>query len=164
MTDPFSKLTTEDAIRAAYRKLAKTCHPDLRSDKDAAASEFRELTRIYEIALVRVKNRQPDPQPFVRPPPPRPTAKIISTVDVGEIERWEMDNFKQVAYTVRCTRELLFYGGELHITYKLRQSLWNGSHLKIFGNWKKRQLPSKSFQTHHNWPKSAFPYRLVPSS
>ena len=38
----------QDAIRRAYRKLARTYHPDLNSDSDAE-DRFKELGEAYEV-------------------------------------------------------------------------------------------------------------------
>jgi DnaJ-class molecular chaperone len=54
MKDPYEilgvqKTDTADAIRAAYRKLAKTHHPDLNPGKPEAAEKFKELSVAYDL-------------------------------------------------------------------------------------------------------------------
>ena len=54
MKDPYDilgvqKTDSADAIRAAYRKLAKTHHPDLNPGKPEAAEKFKELSVAYDL-------------------------------------------------------------------------------------------------------------------
>lgn len=42
-----------DELKAAFRRKAKLCHPDVREDKERAAVEFRELSKAYEHAKSR---------------------------------------------------------------------------------------------------------------
>ena len=43
------KGASEDEIKKAYRKLAKTCHPDLHPDDKAAEAQFKELNEAYGV-------------------------------------------------------------------------------------------------------------------
>lgn len=131
MTDPFSRLglshdTTAQAIKMAYRKLAKQCHPDLRSDKEAAAAEFRELTTIYEQALAMIGKTQVKYVYRERPkPPPRPIAEQI---DLGILDNFEIKQFGAIIRTVQCGQELLRWGGILYIKFTEEKKF-----LKVFG-------------------------------
>lgn len=54
MKDPYDilgvqKTDSADAIRAAYRKLAKTHHPDLNPGKPEAAEKFKEISVAYDL-------------------------------------------------------------------------------------------------------------------
>jgi len=54
MADPYKTLgvrpsDSDDAIRAAYRKLAKTHHPDMNQGKPAAAERFKAISSAYDI-------------------------------------------------------------------------------------------------------------------
>jgi DnaJ-class molecular chaperone len=54
MKDPYDilgvqKTDSADAIRAAYRKLAKTHHPDLNPGKPEAAERFKEISVAYDL-------------------------------------------------------------------------------------------------------------------
>src|SRR5215470_14629601 len=40
---------TDEAIRIAFRRAAKTCHPDLNAGDPAAEQQFREIIAAYEI-------------------------------------------------------------------------------------------------------------------
>jgi hypothetical protein len=77
--DPHSVLgvsadADEEAINAAYRKLAKRFHPDRRPDDEAAVLRMAEINAAY--ALLRdsqyemLRRRRPPP------PGPRPTAEV----------------------------------------------------------------------------------------
>lgn len=79
LTEAFSRLgievgSSKDKIKSAYRQKAKSCHPDLRDDKENATIEFRELTEAFEMALLysggSTERRPPPPPPPRRPPPP----------------------------------------------------------------------------------------------
>ncbi len=48
-----------NAAKAAYRRLAKTCHPDLRPGDQAAADKFRDITRAYEALRARGRPGEP---------------------------------------------------------------------------------------------------------
>jgi DnaJ-class molecular chaperone len=82
MEDPYQILgvqrdTDENAIRAAYRKLAKRYHPDLNPGKPEAAERFKAIASAYELLSDPVKrgrydrgeidaagNEKPPEQPF----------------------------------------------------------------------------------------------------
>ena len=54
MRDPYEvlgvqKTDSEAAIRSAYRKLAKTHHPDVNPGKPEAAERFKEISAAYDI-------------------------------------------------------------------------------------------------------------------
>jgi curved DNA-binding protein CbpA len=54
MADPYKTLgvkpgDSDDAIRAAYRKLAKKHHPDLNQGKPDAADRFKAISSAYDI-------------------------------------------------------------------------------------------------------------------
>jgi DnaJ-class molecular chaperone len=84
MEDPYQILgvpkdASEEAIRAAFRKLAKTHHPDLNPGKPEAADRFKEINAAYEILSDPVKrgrydrgeidaagNEKPPEHPFYR--------------------------------------------------------------------------------------------------
>lgn len=117
MDNPFENLTSRIAIKKAYRKLCLTCHPDVRPDKEKAAEEFRELTRIYETALAMLGKPKPPP-----PPPPRPKPKpkpnngpIIEQGYIEAVDDFEIMNFGKIVRTVRVSPEILEYGGMLQI-------------------------------------------------
>ena len=44
-----SKDATDAQIKSAFRKAAKTCHPDLHPDDKAAEAKFKELNEAYEV-------------------------------------------------------------------------------------------------------------------
>lgn len=120
MSDPFNRLgiapgSTRDVIKRAYRTLAKQCHPDLRKDKEAASAEFRELTKIYEAALL-VCGKAPKKK-AERPPPPRPQTPIIVRCSLGLIDDYEYTNFGAISRYVRVPRTLLEYGGTILASY-----------------------------------------------
>jgi DnaJ-class molecular chaperone len=65
MRDPYEVLgvardATADQIRAAYRKLAKTSHPDLHPGDKKAEERFRDATAAYELLSDEEKRRQFD--------------------------------------------------------------------------------------------------------
>lgn len=123
MSNPFDSLTSADAIKRAYRKLAKECHPDLRPDKEAAAIEFRELTRIYESALSAVKTKSAEPwwtpaglkRKAPEPPPAKPSGPITHIEKVAPIDDYEYDSFGMVSRHAIVPAELLEYGGTMVI-------------------------------------------------
>ena len=54
MADPYSllgvsKTASQDEIKKAYRKLAKTLHPDLNPNKPDVAEKFKEVTAAYDL-------------------------------------------------------------------------------------------------------------------
>src|SRR5215472_13507666 len=54
MTDPYGilgvqKTDSDAAIRAAYRKLAKTHHPDVNPGKPEAAERFKDISAAYAL-------------------------------------------------------------------------------------------------------------------
>ena len=44
-----TKAATADDVKKAYRKLVRTCHPDLNPDDAGAEARFKEITGAYEI-------------------------------------------------------------------------------------------------------------------
>ena len=44
-----SKTATGDEIKKAYRKLARTYHPDRNADKHEAVEKFKEISAAFEI-------------------------------------------------------------------------------------------------------------------
>jgi DnaJ-class molecular chaperone len=65
MEDPYQILgvpkdASEEALRAAYRKLAKRHHPDLNPGKAEAAERFKEINAAYEIVSDPVKRGRYD--------------------------------------------------------------------------------------------------------
>lgn len=44
-----SKNASDDEIKSAYRKLAKTYHPDLNKNSDEATAKFKEISEAYEV-------------------------------------------------------------------------------------------------------------------
>ncbi len=120
MANPFENLTSIDAIKKAYRKLCLTCHPDMREDKEQAAKEFMELTRIYEAAISSAKNnnirRRAKPPP--PPPPPKPSDPIKEVCIVNPFDTYEFVFFGEATRTVRVSPAMLEYGGTLEIVSK----------------------------------------------
>lgn len=119
MTDPFQKLgiptsSSAIAIKRAYRSLAKSCHPDLREDKELATIEFRELTRIYEAALAMalkpVKTKKPPP-----PPPPKPAGPITANIKVAAMDEFEFTLFGEVTRFAFAPPEIFEYGGSVSV-------------------------------------------------
>lgn len=54
MSDPYKVLglqpnASEEDARAAFRKLANTCHPDLHPDDADAERRFKEINTAYDI-------------------------------------------------------------------------------------------------------------------
>ena len=61
MTDPYSVLglspgASEEAAKQAFRKLAKTCHPDLHPGDPAAEHRFKQINEAYDA----IRNPQPE--------------------------------------------------------------------------------------------------------
>ena len=54
-----SRSSTQDEIKAAYRKLARTCHPDVNKSPDAE-KQFANLQRAYEVLSSEDKRRRYD--------------------------------------------------------------------------------------------------------
>ena len=134
MKNPFISMTTASAIKKAYRKLALECHPDVRQDKEKAAEEFRELTRIYEQAMLQAGREKPERKPDRKPPPPpkeppqpppRPSGPITVRVETPEIEKYEFDFFEMGVRTIVVKNPALFeYGGTLIVDFlNMNQSL-----------------------------------------
>lgn len=125
MTNPFENLTTEAAIKSAYRKLSLKCHPDTRPDKEQATEEFRELTRIYQLALKGlvepVKTKADDwwHRGTAPPPPPEPGKQYQETFDLGEVDNFEFEHWGEAMRTFICSRAILLYGGTLRIKAKI---------------------------------------------
>lgn len=128
MTNPFENLTSEAAIKSAYRKLSLKCHPDTRPDKERATEEFRELTRIYKLALNGIiepaKKPQPKPHDWWHrdpdPPPPPPNGHIYrETVDLGDVDNFEFEHWGEATRTFICSRAILLYGGKLRVKAKI---------------------------------------------
>lgn len=69
--DPFSVLglqrgASDEEVKNAFRKLAKTCHPDLHPNNAEAEAKFKEINAAYDA----IRNPQPDPvfhNPFDHP-------------------------------------------------------------------------------------------------
>lgn len=64
MSDPYAVLglrhgATEQEAKEAFRKMAKTCHPDLHPNDPAAEQRFKEINAAYDA----IRNPQPDPPP-----------------------------------------------------------------------------------------------------
>jgi len=64
MTDPYSVLglqrgASEDAVKQAFRNLAKTCHPDLHPNNPTAERRFKEINSAYDA----IRNPQPEAIP-----------------------------------------------------------------------------------------------------
>lgn len=114
--NPFARFSTEQEIKRAYRKLCLTCHPDVRPDKESATEEFRELTRIYEVALSMIGKVQPPPKPKKQPspPPPKPTGPITDTARIVQAEEFDMF-FGVVTRTALAKPEIMVYGGIMTI-------------------------------------------------
>lgn len=55
-----ARSATEKEIRQAYRKLARTYHPDLNPGDQAAANRFKEISEAYEVLSDTGKRRQYD--------------------------------------------------------------------------------------------------------
>lgn len=127
MTDPFNRLgiapdSTADAIKRAYRTLAKQCHPDLREDKEAASAEFRELTKIYETALLMCgKSPPPKSKPAPRPPPSPPSSPLTCAIALGLIDDYEFTNFGAAFRFAKVPRVLMEYGGTVFAGYSLKR-------------------------------------------
>ncbi len=69
---------TQDEIRQAYRRLARTCHPDISTEPDAE-ERFKELNEVYAILADPAKRKiydslalasEPGAPPETPPPPP----------------------------------------------------------------------------------------------
>jgi hypothetical protein len=119
--DPFRHLTTADAIKSAYRKLCLKCHPDVRPDKEAAAIEFRELTRIYQTAMSMVGKVSPSPPPRPkpqRPKPPPPVTPLRETVYLEAISDFEIMTFGEAIRVASCSETMLNYGGSLVVRFR----------------------------------------------
>ncbi|MCB1522223.1 MAG: DnaJ domain-containing protein [Hyphomicrobiaceae bacterium] len=64
-SDPYgvlgvAKAASEDEIRSAFRRLAKSCHPDLHPGDTAASERFKRLSSAYELLSDAEKRRQFD--------------------------------------------------------------------------------------------------------
>jgi len=55
-----SKSASDDEIRKAYRKLAKTCHPDTNPGDEAAEARFKKISQAYAILGDAAKRRRYD--------------------------------------------------------------------------------------------------------
>lgn len=116
--DPFARLgispdSSRLAIKKAYRKLCLSCHPDMRADKEQATVEFRELTRIYNVALTMIGKVKP--KRTIPPPPPKPSGPIDHRVIVSPIDEFEFMLFGEVSRVALVSPELLEYGGTIEI-------------------------------------------------
>ena len=65
MRDPYtvlgvSKSASDKEIKSAYRKLAKSLHPDQNPDNDAAHDKFAEITAAYDLLSDKTKRGQYD--------------------------------------------------------------------------------------------------------
>lgn len=112
-----SLLATDQEIKIAYRRLARTYHPDLNKSPNAA-EKFREVQTAYEVlsdsharkvydTLERLKRLTDTPD---TPPHRRRTFRMtIGTLPPQRITRWK-SYLKQedVVYTLRDAA--LFYG------------------------------------------------------
>src|SRR5262245_59198492 len=66
--DPYAILgvprgASEDDAKNAFRRLAKTCHPDLHPNNPTAERRFKEINAAYEAI------RNPQPEPIFQAPP-----------------------------------------------------------------------------------------------
>lgn len=64
MNDPYAVLglrrgASEQEAKEAFRKLAKSCHPDLHPNDPAAEQRFKDINAAYDA----IRNPQPDPPP-----------------------------------------------------------------------------------------------------
>lgn len=62
---PFN--ATKDEVTAAYRQLAKKCHPDLNPDDPKAAERFKDLSQAYKTLIAEIdaplqRDRRPQPK------------------------------------------------------------------------------------------------------
>lgn len=73
-----ARTATDEEILKAYRKLAKTYHPDRNPGDTEAEAKFKQLSAIYEVLSDPTKRAEYDRQGYVgrRPPgpPPKPPA------------------------------------------------------------------------------------------
>ena len=65
--DPYAVLglkhgASEQEAKEAFRKLAKTCHPDLHPNDADAERRFKEINAAYDA----IRNPQPEPQPHIQ--------------------------------------------------------------------------------------------------
>lgn len=124
-TDPFSRLgiapdSSRSAIKKAYRKLCLTCHPDMRPDKERAAEEFRELTRIYQVALTMIGTVRSPPSKPKPPPPPKPPGPIIYKVRLPPIDAFEFMHFSEASRVAFVPPDIFEYGGRLQVFLRSR--------------------------------------------
>lgn len=75
----------EEAINAAYRKLAKRFHPDARPQDDTAAVRMAEINVAY--ALLRDATADMHARAVAAVPPPAPAADAFRQVLGGELAR-----------------------------------------------------------------------------
>lgn len=121
--DPYAVLgiprdASEEDAKAAYRQLAKTCHPDLHPNDPQAERKFKELSAAYDA----IRNPQPDPfQPHVHtwhfrsegfPFGNSPFDDLFANLHGYTRQQRNID----LHHEVRLTLEEAFHGKEIEIT------------------------------------------------
>ena len=88
---------TQEEIRHAYRRVARTCHPDISTEPDAE-ERFKELNAAYEILADATKRKVYDSVTLSSAPtPPPPPAASITTLP----SRTASTSWAHVIYTPR---------------------------------------------------------------
>lgn len=114
--DPYNVLgvqrgASEDDVKNAFRKLAKTCHPDLHPNDPQAEARFKEINAAYDA----IRNPQPEPMfnPFDHPHfSGSPFEDIFA--NLRGFTRQQRNN--DIHMECRLTLEEVFTGKELDIT------------------------------------------------
>jgi len=114
--DPYTVLglqrgASEEDVKQAFRRLAKTCHPDLNPGNPAAEQRFKEINAAYDAI------RNPQPEPTVQAPSfddfPFPGFEDMFAHLRG-FSRPQRNN--DIHLECRLTLEEAFYGKEFDIT------------------------------------------------
>jgi len=150
VTDPYdilglARTATPDDIRKAYRRLAKTLHPDLNPGDKAAEARFKEVAGAYDLLSDENKRQRFDSGEIDAAGVERPTQKFYKDFASGGDDRYRSrSGFADFADTSDLFAELLRQqadtahrarGGDVH--YRLAITLPDA----INGTTKRLTLP-----------------------
>ncbi len=101
MTDPYailgvSRSASSDEIRSAYRKLAKSLHPDTRPDDEAAEERFKQVTSAFKLLSDPDKRAQFDRGEIDAEGRERPAFHYRTRREAGPFERGPSGRFEDL--------------------------------------------------------------------